>query len=162
MRIAVGGTSRSRLFLLYKSPICKTRGARRLRAPLSGPEVPPTGSGYAEKARNFPATFTTTGNPSKVDSLLSFCCRIFCQGYFAKKNAAATVARGPVPRDRSNKTRNVRSPRGHGRLLLRPRHGEGNPLACACGMRGPKPYGAQRGFLRFTVARGPVPCDLPT
>ena len=29
-------------------------------------------------------------------------------------------------------------------------------------MRGPKPYGAQRGFLRFTVARGPVPRDLPT
>ena len=26
----------------------------------------------------------------------------------------------------------------------------------------PSPYGARRGFLRFTVARGPVPRDLPT
>ena len=60
-------------FIGYKALICKKRGARCLRAPLSGPEVPPTGPGYAENARNFPATFTITGNPSKVDSLLSFC-----------------------------------------------------------------------------------------
>ena len=33
--------------------------------------------------------------------------------------------------------------------------GEGNPLACACGMRGPSPYVKGRRF--FTVARGPVP-----
>ena len=50
-------------------------------------------------------------------------------------------------------------PGGHGRFLFRLMHGEGNPLACACGRRGPKPYGSQRGFLRFTVARGPVPRD---
>ncbi len=35
--------------------------------------------------------------------------------------------------------------------------GEGNPLACACGMRGPSPYG-ERGFS-LSVARGPVPRD---
>ena len=35
--------------------------------------------------------------------------------------------------------------------------GEGNPLACACGMRGPKPY--DEGDVFFTVARGPVPRD---
>ena len=35
--------------------------------------------------------------------------------------------------------------------------GEGNPLACACGMRGPKPYG-EGAF--FVVARGPVPREL--
>ena len=35
----------------------------------------------------------------------------------SRKNAAATVARGPVPRDGSNKTRNVRSPKGHGRFF---------------------------------------------
>ena len=34
-------------------------------------------------------------------------------------------------------------------------HGEGNPLACTCGMRGPKPYG--EGVTFFFVARGPVP-----
>ena len=32
----------------------------------------------------------------------------------------------------------------------------GNPLACACGRRGPPRYGMQ-GRLRFTVGRGPVP-----
>ena len=32
----------------------------------------------------------------------------------------------------------------------------GNPLACACGRRGPPRYGLQ-GCLRFTVGRGPVP-----
>ena len=36
--------------------------------------------------------------------------------------------------------------------------GEGNPLACACGMRGPKPYGEGGGFSP-PVARGPVPRD---
>ena len=40
----------------------------------------------------------------------------------------------------------------------RSRHGEGNPLACTYGMRGPKPYGKQRRY-RITVARGPVPRD---
>ena len=39
------------------------------------------------------------------------------------------------------------------------RHGEGNPLACACGMRGPSPYGSRRDVLCTTVARGPVPRD---
>ena len=37
------------------------------------------------------------------------------------------------------------------------RHGEGNPLACACGMRGPSPYGSQRDVLCPTVARGLSP-----
>ena len=36
-------------------------------------------------------------------------------------------------------------------------HCEGNPLACACGMRGPKPYGE---VPFFSVARGPVPRDV--
>ena len=36
--------------------------------------------------------------------------------------------------------------------------GEGNPLACACGIRGPSPYG--EGEAASTpVARGPVPRD---
>ena len=38
--------------------------------------------------------------------------------------------------------------------------GEGNPLACACGMRGPTPY--DEGDPFFTVARGPVPRNLST
>ena len=43
--------------------------------------------------------------------------------------------------------------------------GEGNPLACACGMRGPKPYGERDDVFFvvratfFFVARGPVPRD---
>ena len=32
------------------------------------------------------------------------------------------------------------------RSLGRPEHGEGNPLGCACGIRGPKPYGAEAFF----------------
>ena len=39
------------------------------------------------------------------------------------------VARGPVPRDLSAETKNVRSPRGHGRFLRRSMHGEGQALA---------------------------------
>ena len=44
------------------------------------------------------------------------------------------------------------------RLLECADDGEGNPLACTCGIRGPKPYG--KGMAFFTVARGPVPRDL--
>ena len=51
----------------------------------------------------------------------------------SRKNAAATVARGPVPRDRSNETKNVRSPKDHGRFLVRPRRGEGQALALRFG-----------------------------
>ena len=80
-----------------------------------------------------------------------------------------TVARGPVPRDRRLHQSSV----GQERLLLtrsgagtpelqrwtpRSMHGEGNPLACTCGMRGPKPYEKKRRY-RLTVARGPVPRD---
>ena len=36
--------------------------------------------------------------------------------------------------------------------------GEGNPLGCACGIRGPKPYD-EREVPSITVARGPVPRD---
>ena len=39
-------------------------------------------------------------------------------------------------------------------------HGAGNPLACACGIRGPSPYG-ERAVLD-TVARGTGPRDRPT
>ena len=41
------------------------------------------------------------------------------------------------------------------RMSRLPGYGEGNPLACAYGMRGPKPYGNPGRF--FIVARGPVP-----
>ena len=57
----------------------------------------------------------------------------FLSRLFREKNAAATVARGTGPRDLSNRRRNVRSLRGHGRLLLRPRHGEGQALALRFG-----------------------------
>ena len=51
------------------------------------------------------------------------------------------------------------SPNGQDQAILpyrawRANDGEGNPLACACGMRGPKPYGEVPFFF---VARGPVP-----
>ena len=45
-----------------------------------------------------------------------------------------TVARGPVPRERFRL-------RSAGARRSRSVHGEGNPLACTCGIRGPKPYG---------------------
>ena len=80
-----------------------------------------------------------------------------------------TVARGPVPRDRClhqssvGQERRILTRAGAGtpelqRSAPRSRHGEGNPLACTYGMRGPKPYGKQRRYRR-TVARGPVPRD---
>ena len=40
-------------------------------------------------------------------------------------------------------------------------HGEGNPLGCACGNRGPKPYD-ERKAASTTVVRGPVPRDCST
>ena len=46
------------------------------------------------------------------------------------------------------------------RTLERSNGGERNPLACACGMRGPSPYG-ERGGVSPTVARGPVPRECP-
>ena len=49
-----------------------------------------------------------------------------------------TVARGPVPRERCE---NCRIHRSAGACPPRTLRGEGNPLACACGRRGPKPYG---------------------
>ena len=56
------------------------------------------------------------------------------------------VVRGPVPRE-FVETKQT-SPR--------PGHGEGNPLACACGMRGPKPYGAA---VQFWLGEGnPLAC----
>ena len=45
---------------------------------------------------------------------------------------------------------------GGGRFSRRSCDRGGNPLACACGMRGPPRYGMQ-GRLCFTVGRGPVP-----
>ena len=44
-------------------------------------------------------------------------------------NPLFTVARGPVPRDLPTYEKNVRNLRGHGRLLSRPMHGEGQALA---------------------------------
>ena len=114
----------------------------------------------------------------------------FLSRLFREKNAAATVARGPVPRDLhrhdvsasvvcdrlitnesrsgdldlqrrdklsvardlSPKTKTVRSPKATDGFCDE----RGTARAC------PSPYGAQSGFLRFTVARGPVPRDLPT
>ena len=69
------------------------------------------------------------------------------------RRTSGPVARGPVPRDRTTYAKTARQPRP----FPRSRHSEGNPLACACGMRGPKPYGKQHAFL--AVARGPVPRD---
>ncbi|RKU32141.1 hypothetical protein C6495_11495 [Candidatus Poribacteria bacterium] len=67
-------------------------------------------------------------------------------------NFLFTVARGPVPRERSTQTKNVRSP-------------ETTDVCCEdrrTARDRPSPYGAQRDVLCTTVARGPVPrfCSL--
>ena len=46
----------------------------------------------------------------------------------ARRTASGPVARGPVPRDLSQNEKR-QQPRDHGRLLLRPTHGEGQALA---------------------------------
>ena len=63
-----------------------------------------------------------------------------------------TVGRGPVPRRASiGETAFVCV-----RFSRRSNDRGGNPLGCACGIRGPPRYGLQS-RLRFTVGRGPVP-----
>ena len=95
---------------------------------------------------------------------------------YDKRGVLDTVARGPVPRDRCM-ARDRPSPYGKRsrsgyrsagacpprswqlskvrsagacppRSLGSPRHGAGNPLACACGMRGPKPYERWKRFRK--------------
>ena len=77
-----------------------------------------------------------------------------------------TVARGPVPRDRwiartMARDRFSHRPTMKGTVFYRsagacpPRsmHGEGNPLACAGGMRGPKPCDEGAAFFHRDVER---------
>ncbi len=75
-----------------------------------------------------------------------------------KKNAAATVARGPVPSDLSAETRNVRSPEAmdvccHDRCMARETRSDARVAS-----EGPRP--TVKGDVLSPVARGPVPRDL--
>ena len=85
-----------------------------------------------------------------------------------------TVARGPVPRDcpvDRSMARDRPSPYDEGvaffnrsagacppRLSGGPQHGEGNPLGCACGIRGPSPY--VKGAAFFYRIAGPITATL--
>ena len=66
--------------------------------------------------------------------------------------SVVTVGRGPVPRHASVEETALVGVR----FSRRSNDRGGNPLGCACGIRGPPRYGMQ-GRLRFTVGRGPVP-----
>ena len=98
----------------------------------------------------------------------------FCQGYFAKKKRCCYRSAGACPPRSTDRNENRPQPKGPGRFLLRPKHGEGqalalrcaarfstfhrsagacpprsvhgagNPLACVCGIRGPTPYGDRK------------------
>ena len=86
---------------------------------------------------------------------------------------ARVACEGPSPTERQRagacppRGKNTSCYRSAGACPPRSLHGAGNPLACACGMRGPAPYGEDnaQGCLReartphVTVARGPVPRD---
>ena len=71
---------------------------------------------------------------------------------YEKKRRPRTVGRGPVPR---------RASIGRETALVCVRFSRrscdrgGNPLGCACGIRGPPRYGKKT--APFTVGRGPVP-----
>ena len=90
----------------------------------------------------------------------------YLRGFHNSRNRPVTVARGPVHRERpvgkTARSRCNRLVRGQAHPNYRhlgptdlterfggPPHGEGNPLAGACGIRGPKPYGNPGRF--FTV-----------
>ena len=70
----------------------------------------------------------------------------FPRGFCAAAKRHGYRSAGPVPRDRSNKTRTLHSPRGNGRFLRQPMHGEGQALAL-------------REKRRLERSAGPVPRD---